>query len=306
MDTEQPTGSAPSIESRMATVFGATEPAPEVAPEQQTAPVPDAAETSAEAPPEADDGEDFDLDGTNYRLPKELKAKVSEWKDQALLREDYTRKTQAVAEMQRQVTTMAETLQARQQFEESVRGERMELERVKADIARYKDVDWASLDIDAHLKLRTQLEQLKDRSKDLDAELNTKAGQFAQWSEGKKRELLEQGNKYLSSAIKGWGPETVKGIAAAAKAVGYTSQEIDSVLDVRFVQLAHKAAEYDKLMSGKQMALATAQKAPPVIKPGASKGQNAEVSQRFKDTRQSLRKSGSLDDAARLIQMMSK
>ena len=54
------------------------------------------------------------------------------------------------------------------------------------------------------------------------------------------------------------------------------------------------------------MALATAQKAPPVIKPGASKGQNAEVSQRFKDTRQSLRKSGSLDDAARLIQMMSK
>jgi hypothetical protein len=305
MDTEQPTGSGPSIESRMATVFGATEPAPEVAPEQQTAPVPEAAETSAEVPPE-DDFEDFDVDGANYRLPKELKAKVSEWKDHALLREDYTRKTQVLAEAQRHVAATAEALQARQQFEESVSAERAELNRVKADIARYKDVDWASLDIDAHLKLRTQLEQLKDRSKELDSELNTKAGQFAQWSEGKKREIIQNGKKFLASAIKGWGPETVKSIASAAQSVGYTQAEIDSVLDVRFVQLAHKAAEYDKLMSGKQVALATAQKAPPVIKPGASQGQNAAVNQRFKETRQSLRKSGSVDDAARLIQMMSK
>lgn len=308
MDTEQPTGSGPSIESRMAAVFGASEPAPEAAPVTEAAPLPEATETSAETPPETpeDDSEEFDVDGATYRLPKELKAKVSEWKDQALLREDYTRKTQALAEMQRHVTATAETLQARQQFDESVKAERSELERVKADIARYKDVDWSNLDIDAHLKLRTQLEQLKDRSKELDAELNTKAGKFAEWSEHKKRELIQQGNKFLSSTIKGWGPETVKSIAAAAQAVGYTSQEIESVLDVRFVQLAHKAAEYDKLMSGKQVALATAQKAPPVIKPGASKGQSAASDQRFRETRQSLRKSGSVDDAARLIQMMSK
>jgi len=302
MADEQPqAGSAPSIESRMAAVFGASEPAPEVAPEQTTPEAETPAETSA-----PDTEEDFDVDGTNYRLPPELKAKVSEWKEGALRREDYTRKTQELAEMHRQVTTMAETAHARQQFEQTVQTERSELERVKADMARYKGLDWASLDIDAHLKLRTQLEQLKDRSKELEGEINTKAGQFAQWSEGKKRELVQQGNKFLSQTIKGWGPETVKGIAEAAKSVGYTSEEIDGVFDVRFVRLAHKAAEYDRLMSGKQAALETAQKAPPVIKPGASKGQNAEVNQRFRDTRQSLRKSGSVDDAARLIQMMSK
>jgi len=302
MADEQPqAGSAPSIESRMAAVFGASEPAPEVAPEQTTPEAETPAETSA-----PDTEEDFDVDGTNYRLPPELKAKVSEWKEGALRREDYTRKTQELAEMHRQVTTMAETAHARQQFEASVQAERTELERVKSDMARYKGLDWASLDIDAHLKLRTQLEQLKDRSKELEGEINTKAGQFAQWSEGKKRELVQQGSKFLSQTIKGWGPETAKGIAEVAKSVGYTPEEIEGVFDVRFVRLAHKAAEYDRLMSGKQAALETAQKAPPVIKPGASKGQNAEVNQRFRDTRQSLRKSGSVDDAARLIQMMSK
>ena len=302
MADEQPqAGSAPSIESRMAAVFGASEPAPEVAPEQTTPEAETPAETSA-----PDTEEDFDVDGTNYRLPPELKAKVSEWKEGALRREDYTRKTQELAEMHRQVTTMAETAHARQQFEASVQAERTELERVKSDMARYKGLDWASLDIDAHLKLRTQLEQLKDRSKELEGEINTKAGQFAQWSEGKKRELVQQGSKFLSPTIKGWGPETAKGIAEVAKSVGYTPEEIEGVFDVRFVRLAHKAAEYDRLMSGKQAALETAQKAPPVIKPGASKGQNAEVNQRFRDTRQSLRKSGSVDDAARLIQMMSK
>ena len=304
MDTEQPTGSGQSIESRMAAVFGASEPAPEVV-QEHTAPVPEQpAEISA--PEATDDAEDFDVDGTNYRLPPALKAKVSEWKEGSLRREDYTTKTQELAALQRQVTTMAETAYARQQFDQTVQAEKTELERVKADMARYKGLDWSSLDIDAHLKLRTQLEQLKDRSKELEGEINTKAGQFAQWSEGKKRELLSEGTKLLAQTIKGWGPEAAKSVASAAKSVGYTDSEIEGVFDVRFVRLAHKAAEYDRLMSGKQAALETAQKAPPVIKPGASKGQNAEVSQRFKDTRASLRKSGSIEDAARLIQMMSK
>jgi len=299
MSTEQSApDSGPSIESRMAAVFTA-ESAPEVAPE----PVVEAAAENQQVEPETDDGEDFELDGLTYRLPADLKAKVSELKEGALRREDYTRKTQELAEMHRQVSTMAETAQARQQFEQSITSERTELERVKADMARYKGLDWGSLDIDAHLKLRTQLEQLKERSGELEREINTKAGQFAQWSEGKKRELIQQGTKFLSQTIKGWGPETVRDVASAAQEVGYTSAEIENVFDVRFVRLAHKAAQYDKLMAGKPAALATAQKAPPVIKPGASKGPGAEVGQRVKDARQALRKSGSLDDAARLFRL---
>ena len=308
MDTEQPTGSGQSIENRMAAVFGASEPAPEVAPEAQAAPEPEAPETSDEAPetPPEDDGEDFDVDGTVYKLPRDLKAKVAEWKEGALRREDYTRKTQEVADMHRQVTAMAEAAHARQQFEQSVQAEREELASVKADMARYKGLDWTSLDMETHVKLRSQLEQLKDRAKELDGTLQGKHEQFSKWTAGKRQELVQQGNKFLASTIPGWGAEKVKGVAEAAKSVGYTAEEIDGVFDVRFVRLAHKAAEYDRLMSGKQAALATAQKAPPIIKPGVGQGQKAEVNQRFKDTRASLRKSGSVDDAARLIQMMSK
>jgi hypothetical protein len=307
MDTEQPaSGSAPSIESRMAAYFQAPEAAPEEpqAPQpqpDQSAEAPEVEPISAEAPGEDDGLEDFDVDGTQYKLPRELKAKVSEWKEGALRREDYTRKTQEAADLHRQVSVMAETMQARQQFEQHVATERTELSQVQAELARYKQVDWANLDIDAHLKLRTQMEQLKERSGELEKSINTKAGQYAQWADTKKRELLDQGQKFLQRTIKGWGPDTVKAVTAAAESVGYSKAEIEGVFDVRFVQLAHKAAEYDKLMSGKQSALASAQKAPPVVKPGASTSASAAALSATKSIRQQLKRSGSMEDAGRLL-----
>ena len=299
MADEQSAPDSPSIESRIASTFASP---PEVAAE----PV---AQTEVEVPatdPVTDEGEEFEDDGVTYRLPPELKAKVEEWKSGHLRQDDYTRKTQEVAALQKQVSTIAETAHARQQFDEHIATERSDLVQIENSLKQYKNLDWTSLDLESHVKYRSQMEALKERATELKSTISTKEGQFQMWSEGQKRALIENGNKFLSQTIKGWGPDAMKQVAGAAKDVGYTSNEIENVFDVRFVRLAHKAAQYDKLMSGKEAALATAQKAPPVVKPGASNGQAAAQDQRYKDTRNALRKTGSIDDAARLIQMMSK
>jgi hypothetical protein len=54
------------------------------------------------------------------------------------------------------------------------------------------------------------------------------------------------------------------------------------------------------LQSGKSAAVASVQKAPPVVKPGASVP-GAAAERKFKDARQSLKKSGSVDDFARVL-----
>lgn len=91
------------------------------------------------------------------------------------------------------------------------------------------------------------------------------------------------------------------------KSLAIGEQEFKSrFADPRLIALAHKAAKWDMLQASKPSAVATAQKAPPVVKPGASKGPGVAAEQRYRDTRQSLRKTGSVQDAAKLMLLRMK
>lgn len=81
-----------------------------------------------------------------------------------------------------------------------------------------------------------------------------------------------------------------------------TLETIDSNAEV-FAAFA-KAAEYDRISAGKKQAVATAQKAPPVAKPGTATSATATNQDRVKKAREQLRRSGSVEDAARLLRMM--
>ena len=259
-------------------------------------------EEAPEAPPEQveDDGtEEFDVDGSVYKLPKELKAKVAEWKEGSLRREDYTRKTQELADLTRQAQLASEAIQTRQAFEEEISKERTELSKVQADIDRYKAVDWSSLEVNDYIKLRGQFDTLKERAQ----ELNGAIGEKAQKLNGKltehKQRLIEEGHKYLQKTIKDWGPEAVNAAKSGAKSVGYTDGELENVYDARFAALSWKAAQFDKLQSGKADAVAKVQNAPPIIKPGAKSQPQAQA--KDKGLREQLRVKGDLKSAAALL-----
>jgi hypothetical protein len=300
-EQSQPADSA-SVEDRLSTLF-ASEAAPEEATteqpvEQATEPVEQEAAPEVEAPAE---GEEFEVDGVQYRLPPELKSKVSEWRDGHLRQEDYTRKTQALADLTRQATAVAEALQAQKTFDEQIAPKRTELDRVKHQLSQFKDVNWADLDVQQHLTLRHQMEQLKDKAGELESAIKAEQSKFSDWTSTKKREVLENGHKYLTQTIKGWNQETQSQAISAARSVGFTDNEIESVIDPRFVHIAWKAAQFDKLQSGKTAAVAAVQKAPPVVKPGASQGSGVSAEKDYRDARSRLKKSGDVKDAARLL-----
>jgi hypothetical protein len=247
-------------------------------------------------PPVEDDSDEIDWeDGQKYRVPKVLK--------EGLLRQqDYTRKTQELAELRRQAQASVEAGQALQQFQAATADEQRELTRVQADIERYKAIDWSSLDTDTYIKAKHQLDSLKERAGEIQQGLGQKAQQFTQWRQQQLQQMLQSGEQFLRTSIQGWGDDAKTEVRSQVLANGYTEDELAQVIDPRFVKLAWKAAQFDKLQAGKQTALQTAQKAPPVVKPGASNPTAARES-KYKDMRGRLKKSGDLRDAAALFAM---
>lgn len=301
MATEQPAeGSAPSVESRLAAFFT---PAPEVAPtpeEPTTAEVPQ--EQPTEQPEEApSEFEELEVDGTVYEVPRELKGKLNEWKEGALRREDYTRKTQELADLHRQAAITAEAITQRAQFEQEISQERTELNRVTAELDRYKAVDWGNLEVNDYVKLKGQMDTLKDRANELHQTINGKAQKAMQALEANKQKLTQEGQKFLAKAIPGWGPEKAQEAMQAMKTMGYTDPELENVYDARLVTIAWKAAQYDRLQSGKSAAVSAVQKAPPVVKPGAGQGPGVAAENRYKELRAKQKKSGSIADTAALL-----
>lgn len=296
MDTEQSTeNSVPSVENRLAKLL-----MPEVA--SKEAPAEEApAEPQVEEEQVEDDGlDDLDLGDYVLRVPKDAKAKISEWKDGALMRENFTQKTQALAELHRQTQAASEALAIRGQFEQEVTKERGELARIEADLERYKQVDWANLDTSTYIKLREQRDELKGQADQIKQNIGLKAQQVTEALKAKEKDASDAGQKFLGQKIPGWGAEAAKVAYEGLTDVGYTNPELEKMLDGRPIVLAWKAAQYDKLMSGKASAVASVQKAPPVVKPGAVvPGASAE--RKYKEVRAALKKSGSLQDAARVL-----
>lgn len=276
---------------------------PEAAPAEEP---PQEVSATEEAPQEEvpeDDSEDFDLDGNILKVPKDLKPRLSELKDGYLRREDYTRKTQELADIHRQAQLVAETLTQRQAFETEVSKEKEELAKVKAELDQYQSLDWANLEEKAYRTFRDQRAALKDRLQELDQTIKGKVQEFSQKAEQNKRKLAEEGQKYLQKTIPNWGPEAVQLAKSSAESVGYTSGELENVYDARFVALAWRAAQYDKLQTGKSAAVASVQKAPPVVKPGAGLGPGVAAESKYREIRAAQRKSGSVADTARLLML---
>lgn len=292
-----------SPESRLATLFGAPEAAPQVEETTEPTPEPETQEQVAQTedqPEAADDSEDFEDEGAVYKVPRELKAKLTEWKDGYLRRDHFTKKTQEVADIARQALAMAETIQVRQSFESETQKEREELAQIQGTLNQYKQVDWQNLDVDTYIKLKGQRDVLKERADEINGVLQGKQREVESRINEARNKALQEGHKYLQKVIPNFGKDHAEVAFKAAQEIGYTEPELKNALDARFLALSWKAAQYDKLQSGKSAAVASVQKAPPVVKPGATQ---PVADRKFKDTRASLKKTGSLSDAAKVFLM---
>ena len=293
--TESPT-------ARLASFFAP----PEVAETEQPAPEVETEEVTAQAdedeeppPPEEAEGEEFEDDGEKYQLPPKLAAKVKEWRDGSLRQQDYTQKTQNLSAVTKQLSTIVEVAQTNEKFEQDIAPQKGELAQIKHQLAQFKSVDWGSLEVSQHLALRAQMENLKDRASELQQEIDGKKTQLREYHESKKQEVIKAGKTYLTQNLKGWNEKSEAEVVSRGRDLGFTDEELNHMLDARIVRAIYESSQFQKQQAAKASVMATVQKAPPVVKPGAVSTNQA--AQRDKVLRQRLKASGKQEDAAALL-----
>jgi broad specificity polyphosphatase/5'/3'-nucleotidase SurE len=206
---------------------------------------------------------EMEIDGQLYEVPAQLK-------DHFLRQQDYTVKTQEVAEQRKAIEVQrgdVERVKAQYDFAQSVQPDMMKAEQLEQQAEQAHqylrdNIDsLSSTDIE---KIRLAIEDARnERTKIVDS-LQTKTQEFQQAQEQSRKELLKKGTEVLRSKIPNWGESHARQVRDYAVANGFTEQEVMSVVDPRQVEVLWKASQYDTLQQGKTAAVKKVQDAPTI------------------------------------------
>jgi len=261
------------------------------------------AETDAEAEPEPAEKAPAEVevalpDGTT------TKVKLDELKNGYLRQSDYTRKTQALAEKERGFEAHAQ--QAAQAIKQRLDMLGAELDRL---IPSEKSIDWDGLhktDPAEYVRLKEYFRDLKDQRQAVAQDQQRMLFQQQQRAAQETAETLKRESEALAKVLPVFA-DPKKGDAAKAElrsyliGQGYTAEQIAGLTDHRSVQIAWKAAQYDKLQASKPKIDKRVVGLPKVQKPGAAVDGNHVSRQQITAHETKLRKTGRVEDAAALI-----
>lgn len=296
-----PNGSFDAVEAMMGILDG-DEPQPETSEAEQDEEV----VATDEVDDEADESDDEDGEGEQQPEVRVFKVKVDgeevEVPEDELLRgysrtQDYTRKTQALAEQRKQ---------AEQEYE-AVRAERAQyaqlLDRLSSKLEAEPEVD-ESLQYTDPIAYAQQLSaymQAQQQKQVIDQEQQRLSALEQQAHQQRMQKYLAEQSEALTTLIPDWvDPEVAKvekvKVREAAKQYGYSDEELAQLYDARAVALMRDAMKYRELVAKRQE---IKPKADPVVK-SRPKAVASDVSR----AKQRLAKTGSVNDAAAIFMKM--
>lgn len=318
-------GTTLSIEQRLANLYGAqtqpekAAPAPEPEPETEAAP-----EEAAQDESQADELTPDDLpdEGGEQAQPtteweivhngqpvKLARDKVIELAQKGF---DYTQKTQSLANQQKQAMELLTRVQEIEQLTPQLLGELAQVRAAEQALQPWQNVNWVQLATDEPLdypKYRAQFDQLREVYGAAVSQYQQKAGQLQTQKAQAAQAVVRQELRRLQDIM----PQLrdPKAFQQAAQEIrqfglsdGYSEQELDQVVDARYVRTLWKAAQYDKLVKSKAEKSKQLRAAPPTAKPGALGQTQSAEAKRTQETRARLKKSGDWRDAASLLARM--
>ena len=221
--------------------------------------------------------------------------------------QDYTRKTQQIAEVRKQVEQETYAVRAeREQYAQLLGALQTQLQSSEPQ------VDLERLYHEDPIEWVRQKEVMRERQEKLGAiqSEQQRLSQVAQYEQQRAMEAqLASQQEALLAALPDWkDPKKAKAekalVIESAKAAGFTDEDLKSVYDHRLVLLLRKAALFDQMVSKRQGIKPVVNNGPRTAKPGAA----GRVSTTTESTRakQRLAKSGRIDDAASAIEHLLK
>lgn len=207
---------------------------------------------------------ELDWEGEKFTIPAKLK-------DGFMKNQDYTQKTQALAEQRAaldQVRELASTSQMKAAFEESVSAERQQLNVIDAYLQQAKALDWANMSTDQMVRQGRDLDNVKEQRAELVKQIGEKRTAFDIEIKSKISELRGKSRDLASKSIQGFTEAAEKEVRAYALSQGLSDTEVDNVLlDPRSYKIMYHALQFTKVQSGTNKAVQTAEK---LVKPGAA------------------------------------
>lgn len=291
-----------SVEDRLANFFS---PEPEAAPEvEDSAPADtseapeenqyaDAEENAEESAPSADLEEFTTDEGATYQVPKDLKPYLER-------RADYSKKTAELSVLREQAQDRLHYTEAREQIMGSVIQELGQLQALQSQLAQFQNFDTSQLSLEQKWDLRERQTALERQLSQVSGAIQAKARAAEEKQQLHARTQWDLAQRGFMERIGKVSQEENNAMLRTVQETGFSESELKTrFADPRFLALVHKAAKWDSLQQGKPAAVATASKAPPVVRPGGVTN-TASVS-KDKALRQRLKTTGNVRDAAALI-----
>lgn len=204
--------------------------------------------------PETDD-EEYEVASEKYRIPKTLAAHLKELEQGSLRQDDYTRKTQSVAEEKRAIEARAQQLQQREQFQQQHVQAVAKVMAIDEQLAKYQALDWNGLtDADPvqALKLDRQMRELQMQKTQLVNGIEQSQQQMSMAQQQAIARQRQEAVAQLQREIKGFGtPEVAKELFETGTKYGIKENEWANLDDPRLYRLIDIARKYDKLVSQK-------------------------------------------------------
>ena len=222
--------------------------------------------------------------------------------------QDYTRKTQQIAEIRRQVESEAEAIRA----ERSQYAQLLGALEVQVQQAAQPNIDWDRLYQEDPIEWVRQKEVMREnqaKSQAIQFEQQRLAEISQQEQAQQMQSFLAQQRDELLKVLPDWkDPNKAKKekelLIDFGQKAGFSADELKNIFDHRVVNVLRKAALYEQMMTKRQNIKPVTNNGPRPAKPGAA----GRVSTTNEATRakQRLAKSGRVNDAASAIELLLK
>jgi len=222
---------------------------------------------------------------------------------------DYTRKSQVLAEQRQKADQeLAATQQERQRYISQL--EQLNNQSTKK-LNEFKNVDWEKLKSDDPMEYMTKRDAYREFQDNLRLlkEEKDQVAKKQQEEQFKAFETAKQANyDDLIVRIPEWadpekGQKVKQSVKEYAESKGFTEQELNMLIDARSIEVLHKAMLYENLLNAK-ISKKKIKVVPKMQKPGVAQSKGEISSEKVKQQRARLKRTGHINDAKNLIESL--
>lgn len=269
------------------------------------------AESNDDAEESDDDTDEDDAEDEGQQQPQTLKVKV-DGQDVEVTLDDLKRsysgqayiqqRMQEVANHKKEVEAVYQALseeraKVTQFFQQVQQGGVPQPPQMPSQELAQKDPMKYNAELGRYVQEREKYDQFMSQTQALTAQQSEAQQRAMQAHLAQQAEMLKQAIPEFADPDK--GGQLRQRLVQVGNEYGFSQEELAGINDYRTVQVLNDARKWRELQAGKGEAVKKADKARPVVKPGAKKT-NTKVNQREKQ-KQRLKQTGRLDDAIDLL-----